>query len=302
MLLLFKSFHKINQKIDMKGHHAIEVAKTVMEVADVAWSAVEHCHHHSNSHTETTMFDPSKEGEEEELKLLRSENERLRRLLQQNLMLLHNMSQSPSSLQDCPPDEVMGSSLGNSLWQKCKLHDRLVAAVESGSFLKQLESLNRNSVDGNDCQFPFKEPTGFDKDTAELLVNMSLEEPSWWVWVTEDMVPGNFEERSGIDNENYVIISEEYVVDAVANFMARCIVSNPKAQKMSPEELQKTLTKALEGISKVERLFNIWHAAQTFYVLSTWGLALFGLYKSRSVVTLAAKGVHKTGKMVLKAL
>lgn len=41
-----------------------------------------------------------------------------------------------------------------------KLHDRLVAAVESGSFLKQLESLNRNSVDGNGCQFPFKEATG----------------------------------------------------------------------------------------------------------------------------------------------
>lgn len=71
---------------------------------------------------------------------------------------------------------------------------------------------------------------GFDTETAELLVNMSLEEPSWWVWVTEDMVPGNLEERSGIDNENYVIISEEYVVDAVANFMARCIVSNSKAQ------------------------------------------------------------------------
>lgn len=71
---------------------------------------------------------------------------------------------------------------------------------------------------------------GSDMETAELLVNMSLEEPSWWVWVTEEMVPSNFEERSGIDNENYVIVSEEYVVDAVANFMARCIVSNSKAQ------------------------------------------------------------------------
>lgn len=36
------------------------------------------------------------------------------------------------------------------------------------------------------------------------------------------------------------------------------------------------LTKTLEGIGKVERLFNIWHAAQMFYVLSTWGLALVG--------------------------
>ncbi|XP_049380103.1 uncharacterized protein LOC125844808 [Solanum stenotomum] len=270
----------------MKGHNPIEVAKTVLEVADVAWSAVESCHHHTHSHTETTPFDVSHSSEEDELKSLRSENERLKRLLEQNLMLLQSMSQSPSLLQDCPPD----------------LHDRLRASVESGSFLKQLESLNRNSVDGNDCQFPFKEATGFDTETAELLVNMSLEEPSWWVWVTEDMVPGNLEERSGIDNENYVIISEEYVVDAVANFMARCVVSNSKAQKMSPEELQKTLTKALEGIGKVETLFNIWHAAQMFYVLSTWGLAVVGLYKSRSVIRLAAKGVHKTGKMVLKVL
>ncbi|KAK4352803.1 hypothetical protein RND71_028321 [Anisodus tanguticus] len=265
----------------MKGHNPIEVAKTVLEVADVAWSAVEHCHRHTHSsHTETT---PS---EENELISLRSENERLKRLLEQNLMLLQSMSQSTTLVQDCPPD----------------LHDRLLAAVESGSFLKQLESLNRNSVDGNGCQFPFKEPTGSDMETAEHLVNMSLEEPSWWVWVTEEMVPSNFEERSEIDNENYVIISEEYVVDAVANFMARCIVSNSKARKMSPEELQKTLTKALEGTSKVERLFNIWHAAQMFYVLSTWGLAVLGLYKSRSVIKLAAKGVHKTSKMVLKAL
>ncbi|CAN4081334.1 unnamed protein product [Withania somnifera] len=227
----------------MKGHNPIEVAKTVLEVADVAWY-----------HTQTTLFDHSGK---DELKSLRSEKERLKRLLEQNLMLL-------------------------------QLHDRLLAAVAFGSFLKQLESRNRDSVDGN----------GFNTETAELLVNMSLEEPSWWVWVTDDMVPSNFEERSGIDDENYLIISEEYVVDAVANFMTRCIVLQFKGSEMSPEELQKTL----EGNGKVERFFNIWHATQIFYVLSTWGLALVGLYKSRSVVRLAAKGVHKMGKIVLKAL
>ena len=50
------------------------------------------------------------------------------------------------------------------------------------------------------------------------------------MWVTDEMVPSNVEERSGIDNENYVIISEAHVVDGVANFMAKCILSNPKAQ------------------------------------------------------------------------
>lgn len=67
-------------------------------------------------------------------------------------------------------------------------------------------------------------------EAAEILINVDQEEPSWWVWVTEDMLPGNVEERSGIDNESYVVVSEEHVVDGVADFMAKCIMSNPKAR------------------------------------------------------------------------
>lgn len=48
--------------------------------------------------------------------------------------------------------------------------------------------------------------------------------------MTEEMVPSNVEERSGIDNDSYVVVTEEHVVDGVANFMAKCIISNPKAQ------------------------------------------------------------------------
>ncbi len=66
--------------------------------------------------------------------------------------------------------------------------------------------------------------------SAEILIKVDNEEPSWWVWVTDEMVPSNVEEWSGIDNENYVVVSEEHVVDGVANFMARCIMSNPKAR------------------------------------------------------------------------
>lgn len=71
---------------------------------------------------------------------------------------------------------------------------------------------------------------GADSHAADILVNVSHEAPSWWVWVTEDMVPNNVEEWSGIDDESYVIVSEEHVVEAVAHFMARCIMSNPKTR------------------------------------------------------------------------
>lgn len=78
---------------------------------------------------------------------------------------------------------------------------------------------------------------GTDQQTAEILINMSLEEPSWWVWVTDEMVLSNIEERSTIDNENYVIVSEESVVDGVANFMAKCVLSNPNSQVYDTQNL-----------------------------------------------------------------
>lgn len=74
---------------------------------------------------------------------------------------------------------------------------------------------------------------GFDIEvdyrSADILINVDAKEPSWWVWVADETDPVNFEECSGIDDESYLIISEEHVVDGVANFMARCIMSNPKA-------------------------------------------------------------------------
>ncbi|XP_031281296.1 uncharacterized protein LOC116139779 [Pistacia vera] len=266
----------------MGGHEAIEVAKTVIEVADVAWKAVECCHHH-HEETETKAVCRG------ELESLKSENLRLRNLLEQNLKLLENLSESPCLSNDCPPD----------------LYARLVATVDSEEFLSRLKKFRQESINGTGIEFPFKEATDDYVRSAGILINVDQENPSWWVWVTDEMVPSNVEEWSGIDDESYVVVSEEHVVDGVANFMAKCIFSNPKAQNVTPEELQKILAKALGGggkLSKLEKIFGIWHAGKMFYALSTWGLALTGLYRSRAVLKHAAMGAHMASKVVLKAL
>lgn len=67
---------------------------------------------------------------------------------------------------------------------------------------------------------------GADLEFAETIVDVGLKEPSLWVWVTQP----SGEELSGIDNEAYVIVNEELVVEGVANFIARCILSNPNAK------------------------------------------------------------------------
>ncbi|KAK3230665.1 hypothetical protein Dsin_002546 [Dipteronia sinensis] len=276
----------------MGGHEALEVAKTVLEVADVAWLAVECLDHRHEAHARHAHHDQESFDNQtrDDLEALKSENRRLRDLLNQNLKLLENLSESPAVLNDCPPD----------------LYARLVATVDSEKFLTRLKSLHQASVNGTGNEFPFKEATvpelADDVRSAGILINVDQEEPSWWVWVTEEMVPNNAEEWSGIDNENYVVVSEEHVVDGVANFMAKCVMSNPKAVNLAPEELQKVLAKALGGVSKLEKMLDIWSAGKMFYTLSTWGLALAGLYKSRAVLRLAASGVHMTSKAVLRAL
>ncbi|KAF5739660.1 hypothetical protein HS088_TW12G00869 [Tripterygium wilfordii] len=268
----------------MGGHDAVEVAKTVLEVADVAWTAMECCHHlHHHENHEEGVQETHCASEEQELESLRSENRRLRNLLEQNLRLLQNLSESPCLLNDCPPD----------------LYARLVSTVDSKHFLSRLESLQKARGTGTRIEFPFKEATGDDMHTAEILVNVDQIEPSWWVWVTDEMVPSNVEEWSGIDDETYVVVSEEHVVEGVAHFMAKCIISSPKAKTMKPEELQKILAKALGGVSKLEKIVGVWHAGKMFYALSTWGLAILG---SRAAVKIAAKGIHATSKVVLKAL
>ncbi|CAL0307857.1 unnamed protein product [Lupinus luteus] len=265
----------------MRTREAVEVAKTVLEVADVAWSAVEFNHHFYPHNPHATADHHCSDNDDFES--LRSENRRLRELLDQNLKLLHNLSESPSFFTNCPPD----------------LHDRLVDTVRSDEYLTRLKFLQQESASGGN-QFPFKEATEVDYHSADILINVDSQEPSWWVWVTGE--PCNVEEWSGIDDESYLVISEEHVVDGVANFMARCVLSNPKALKLSPEELQKTLSKALAGTSKLEKVLDIWQAGKLFYALSTWGLALAGLYQSRAALRIAAKGIHSGSKLALKAL
>ncbi|KFK36198.1 hypothetical protein AALP_AA4G090600 [Arabis alpina] len=276
----------------MTGHNAIEVTKTVLEVADVAWTAVEtyhHHHHHNHSNdgenhesTDSIVVDPR----DRELEALRTENRRLRSLLESNLKLFETLAESASLSHDCPSD----------------LYARLVSMVTSKDFLVRLEHLRQALSNGTQNQFPFKEPTEDDVQTVEVLIEMDHQEPSWWVLVTDDMVPSNVEEQSAIDNEHYVVVNEDHVVDAVAHFLAKCIMSNPKAKKLNPEELQKVLVQEVGTLSKVGRMVDIWHAGKMFYTFSTWGLAFGGLYQARGALKIAAKGVHATSKVVLRAL
>lgn len=67
-------------------------------------------------------------------------------------------------------------------------------------------------------------------DCEEVSVKLDNEETSWWVLIPQEITPEYFEEVSAIDNEEYVIINEENVVDGISDFVARCILRHPKSK------------------------------------------------------------------------
>ena len=69
-----------------------------------------------------------------------------------------------------------------------------------------------------------------DSMTADIVVDVGNGEPSFWIWVTKEMVPSMVHEPCSIDNESYVIINEDQVVDDIGYFMARCILANPNSK------------------------------------------------------------------------
>ncbi|XP_072990760.1 uncharacterized protein [Typha latifolia] len=278
----------------MVGHGAhgipLEVVGTMIEMADVAWYALEHRPGRKGAAEGDNVSPPPAQlplsGEEvDEIAQLRLENVRLRNQLSENLALLQGLYKEPIS-KDCPPD----------------LYTRLVAAVDSSNFLNKLESLNQVSKAVPSGRLLSDDITGLGLEAVDIPIIVDEGEPSWWVWVSHDISTNSLEEVSGIDNENYVIISEENVIDGIANFIARCILENSNSKILSAKDLQNAVMRALGGMKEKKKWRSVWEAGKIIYTMSTWGIAFAGLYGNRTILKAAAKGVSASSKLVMKVL
>jgi hypothetical protein len=62
-----------------------------------------------------------------------------------------------------------------------------------------------------------------------------------WVLVACDKPGANMEEISGIDNENYVLVNDDDIIDGMTSFIARCILEDPKSKVSCFQQLMNTL-------------------------------------------------------------
>uniref|UniRef100_A0A0D9VXW8 Uncharacterized protein n=1 Tax=Leersia perrieri TaxID=77586 RepID=A0A0D9VXW8_9ORYZ len=252
----------------------LEVAHTLVEIAEVARYAIEHRRGHGAAHDGAL---PSPAGGEE-AERLRAENAILRARLAEDLSLLRELQGEPCVSQECPAD----------------LHNRLVAAVNNASFLTQLEKVRDESHQQTELSPEL--------DVGDIPYTEGGGKNGTWVLVACDNPGANMEEISGIDNENYVLVNDDDVIDGMTTFIARCIVEDPKSKSISPVELQKAVAMALSTLKDKKKWISIWEAGKVLYILATWGITIAGLYRSRHVLKIAAKGAAVSAKFVMKAL
>ncbi|XP_051178817.1 uncharacterized protein [Lolium perenne] len=260
----------------------LEVAHTLVEIAEVARYAYEHRAGHNPAHDDGAATPPAVSADEAEAARLRTENAILRARLADDLVLLRELQGAPFVSQECPPD----------------LHNRLVATVNNASFLAHLEKVRDE---------PMHPHTALSGGMTEVEVGDTPDtkgegKNGSWVLVSCDTAGGNMEEISGIDNENYVMVNEDDIVDALATFVARCILEDPKSKKLSPKELQKAVATALSSMTDRKKWISFWEAAKVIYILATWGITIAGLYRSRAVLKMAAKGAVVSTKFIMKAM
>ncbi|KAG8097886.1 hypothetical protein GUJ93_ZPchr0013g37474 [Zizania palustris] len=194
----------------------LKVAHTLVEIAEVARYAFEHRRGHGPVHDGVSP--PLAEGEEAER--LWAENAILRARLADDLALLRDLEGAHCVSQECPAD----------------LHNRLVAAVNNASFLAQLEKVRDESMHQHTELSPGNMT---ELDVGDIPYTEGGGKNGSCILVACDNPGANMEEVSGIDNENYVLVNDDDIIDGMTTFIARCILEDPKSKSISPMELQK---------------------------------------------------------------
>ncbi|KAF5456021.1 hypothetical protein F2P56_025536 [Juglans regia] len=157
-----------------------------------------------------------------------------------------------------------------------ELCDLLKSKVECPDFLEKLESAQ-----------------------ASVPQNVSEDGSSW------DMVNENdLWESEGIDSEqeDYVLVRQEDIVEGIAGFMAAYILSLKQTKDLTPNQLQDALSKTFSVKKKKGKLRKAWDGSKVIYNVASWGATAIGIYQNPVILRVATKAFWTSCHVISKIL
>ncbi|KAG8494009.1 hypothetical protein CXB51_011423 [Gossypium anomalum] len=129
--------------------------------------------------------------------------------------------------------------------------------------------------------------------------NVSEEGSSW------DMVNDNdlWEDKDvDLDQEDYVLVRQEDIVEGIACFMAAYLLSLKQTKDLSPNQLQEALSKTFSVKKKKGKLRKAWDGSKVVYNVASWGATAIGIYQNPLLLRAASKAFWVSCNVISKLI
>lgn len=133
---------------------------------------------------------------------------------------------------------------------------------------------------------------------ASVYQNTTEEGNSW------DLVSENdlWEDVDTSDEEDYVLVRQDDIVDGIACFMAAYLLSLKKTKDLTPNQLQDALSKTFSVKKKKGKLRKAWDGSKVIYNVASWGATAIGIYQNPVILRAATKAFWTSCQVISKLL
>ncbi|KAL9396358.1 hypothetical protein Peur_010611 [Populus x canadensis] len=122
---------------------------------------------------------------------------------------------------------------------------------------------------------------------------------SWDMVSGDDLWEG---ENDGSDQEDYVLVQQEDIVEGIACFMAAYLLSLKQTKDLAPAQLQEALSKTFSVKKKTGKLRKAWDGSKVIYNAASWGATAIGLYQNPVLFRAASKAFWTSCHVMSKLL
>ncbi|XAR62090.1 hypothetical protein NMG60_11016705 [Bertholletia excelsa] len=124
-------------------------------------------------------------------------------------------------------------------------------------------------------------------ESAQAAVPQNIaEEGSSWDMVSENDLweAGSIEQ----DQEDYVLVRQEDIVEGIACFMAAYLLSLKQTKDLTPHQLQEALSKTFSVKKKKGKLRKAWDGSKVIYNVASWSATAIGIYQNPALLRAAS--------------
>ncbi|KAI3895871.1 hypothetical protein MKW98_025662 [Papaver atlanticum] len=147
-----------------------------------------------------------------------------------------------------------------------QLCDLIKSTIESPNFIEKLGSVHVSAQE-----------------------SINEEGNSWDVINDNDLwEDGNIDGDVESDQNSYVFVRQEDIMEGIACFMATYLLSLQQTRELSPNELQEVLSKTFSIKKKKGKLQKAWDGSKVIYNLASWGATAAGIYQNPALFKAAS--------------